>query len=147
MMVPSPSVHPIDPASLCGKLTTHDSDTYIVLCLHCLHSFRSLTDLLRHRLLNHNILDPIPVGEGLPRVSKDGSWLVAGGDSEPPCTVPPSPQGISPGYPGMQRPAGMPTPSPPPNIHVPQFKSLGPNHQMQNQYQGFNQPPQSQPNR
>jgi hypothetical protein len=128
--------------NLCGTLTTHDPDTYIVVCLHCLHYFRSLTDLLRHRLLHHNILDTLPAGEGLARISKDGSWLVAGGDTEPPISSAPA---AVPDYnlplQGMRTPSGMPTPSPPPaqnNIHVPQFRSLDPHHQMQNpQYHGI----------
>ena len=132
--------------SLCGKLTTHDPDTYIVLCLYCLHYFRSLTDLHRYRLLNHNILDTITPGENLPRISKDGSWLVAGGDIEPQSPAQPAPQSLTHGVPGLRNPSsGMPTPSPPPppplppTIQVPQFRSLGPYHQIQNhQYHGFN---------
>ena len=141
---PSPA---FNPTTLCGKLTTHDPDTYIVLCLHCLHYFRSLTDLLRHRLMNHNILDNISPGEILPRISKDGSWLVAGGDSEPQNPIPPTPQLLPPPMahqPGIRGPHGMPTPSPPPpQIHVPQFRSLGPHHQMQSpQFNAYNPTPQ-----
>ena len=129
----------INSIELCGKLTTHDPDTYIVLCLHCLHYFRSLTDLHRHRLLNHNILDSTPLGESLPRVSKDGSWLVAGGDLEPQNLVEPTPRSLSP---GMHNPSlGMSIPSPP-HIQVPQFSSLGPHRQMQtSQYHGYSQIP------
>src|SRR5579859_5381358 len=136
-MAPSPAEHNINTSTLCGKLTTHDPDTYIVLCLHCLHYFRSLTDLLRHRLLNHNILDTLPVGESLPRISKDGSWLVAGGDTEPQTTSGPPPPPIPPGFPsGLRTPStggGIATPSPPPP-HIPQFRSMGPHHQLQNQF-------------
>jgi len=137
-------------SSLCGKLATHSTDTYIVLCLHCLHYFRSLTELLRHRLLNHNILDTVPPGETLPRVSKDGSWLVAGGDSEPQYPSLTNPTPFPPGHPIRQpASAGIPTPSPPPQgpIQAPQFRSLGPHHQMQNpQYFTYNPiPPQTRP--
>ena len=142
-MLPS-SQNPItDQTKLCGKLTTRDPDTYIVVCLHCLHYFRSLTDLLRHRLLNHNILDSLPVGESLPRISKDGSWLVAGGgDTEPQNPIAPTMPTQIPRIP-VRGPSGMPTPSPPPpNIHIPQFRSIGPHHQMQNsQYQAYNHSP------
>jgi hypothetical protein len=109
--MPQPSPPPssstlINPSNLAGKLTTHDPDTYIVVCLHCLHYFRSLTELLRHRLLNHNILDsavhPANTTGTLPRLSKDGSWLVAGGDSE---SSPVTPTTTT---------AGIHTPSPPP---------------------------------
>lgn len=143
-MLPSPPKKSINPSTLCGKLTTHDPGTYIVLCLHCLHYFRSLTDLLRHRLLNHNILDNVAVGENLPRISKDGSWLVAGGDVEPQVPVPPPQQGL---LPGMRTPSGVPTPSPPPpSIHIPQFRPSGPHHQMQSPQQfGYSQP--TPPNR
>lgn len=134
-MAPSPAEHTNNSSNLCGKLTTHDPDTYIVLCLHCLHYFRSLTDLLRHRLMNHNILDPVPMGANLPRVSKDGSWIVAGGDSEPPApSVAPPP--VPPAFAsGVRTPStgGIPTPSPPP-LHIPQLRSLGPHHQLQNQF-------------
>lgn len=145
---PQTQTRPNNQTSLCGKLTTHDPDTYIVLCLHCLNYFRSLTDLLRHRLLNHNILDPIQVGETLPRISKDGSYLVAGGDSEPsqvpsPAPIPPTPQVLPP---AMRIPSSsLPTPSPPPQtIHTPQFRSLGLYHQMQNQQYAYNQMPPAQ---
>ena len=134
----------IDSIELCGKLTTHDPDTYIVLCLHCLHYFRSLTDLLRHRLLNHNILDSTPARESLPRVSKDESWLVAGGDLEPQNSAHPVPRSLSS---GMRNPSlGNPIPSPPP-IQAPGFRSVGPHHPMQNsQYHGYSQiPPQKRP--
>jgi hypothetical protein len=143
-MATSPQNRGFNPETLCGKLTTHDPDTYIVLCLHCLHYFRSLTDLLRHRLMNHNILDNISPGESLPRVGKDGSWLVAGGDTEPQNPIPPTPQLLPPTIaPGLRGPHGMPTPSPPPPpIHVPQFRSLGPHHQMQNpQFHAYNPTP------
>lgn len=126
---------------LCGKLTTHDPDTYIVLCLHCLHYFRSLTDLLRHRLLNHNILDSTPVGENLPRVSNDGSWLVAGGAFEPRISIQPPPRTLSP---GIHNPSsGIPIPSPPrlPN-HIPQTRLLSPHYRVQNsQYHEYNKIP------
>lgn len=134
-MAASPPEHAINTSTLCGKLTTHDPDTYIVLCLHCLHYFRSLTDLLRHRLMSHNILDALSPGEILPRISKDGSWLVAGGDCEPQTpSVPPAP--IPQTFPsGVRIPfsGGVATPSPP-SPHVPQFRSMGPHHQLQNQF-------------
>src|SRR5271155_6021304 len=95
-MAQSPERQLISAPPLVGKLATHDPDTYIIVCLHCLHYFRSLTDLLRHRLMNHNILDNISPGESLPRVSKDGSWLVAGGDTEPQNPIPPTPQLLPP---------------------------------------------------
>src|SRR5215471_1431669 len=126
---------------LCGKVTTHDPGTYIVLCLHCLHYFRSLTDLLRHRLLNHNILDSTPFEESLPRVSKDGSWLVAGGDIEPRISIQSTPQSLSP---GMRNPLSeIPTPSPPlPPTHAPQIRLLGPNYPVHNlQYHEYNKVP------
>jgi len=148
-MAASPQHKSFKPETLCGKLTTHDPDTYIVLCLHCLHYFRSLTDLLRHRLMNHNILDNISPGESLPRISKDGSWLVAGGDIEPQNPILPTPQLLPPPpAPGLRGPHGMPTPSPPPPpIHVPQFRSLGPHHQTQNpQFHPYNPtPPPTRP--
>jgi len=145
--------------NLPGKLTTNDPDTYIVVCLHCLNYFRSLPELLRHRLLNHNILDNVATGETLPRVSKDGSWLVAGGGSDPPNTyIPtqpmPTPSTAPPLPSGIRTPSGaggMPTPSPPPlPIQVPQFRSLGPHHHMQasfNQFQNYSAtpPPQNRP--
>lgn len=137
-MVASSQRPVINSIELCGKLTTHDSDTYIVLCLHCLHYFRSLKELLRHRLLNHNILDSIPVGESLPRASKDGSWLVAGGDFEPQIPVQPSLTSLSP---GIRNPSLGISSSPPP-IQVPRIRSLGPHHPIENsQYHGYDQIP------
>lgn len=150
----TPSPQPPSPAvmNLPGKLTTHDPDTYIVVCLHCLHYFRSLTELLRHRLLNHNILDNVSPGEMLPRVSKDGTWLVTGGDTELNNIMPPPVQSTSSVPTGLRAPPNVfPTPSPPPHtIHVPQSRSLVPHHQLQSslpQYQHYSSTPPPPANR
>lgn len=140
--MPPPQGQTIDPSVLCGKLTTHDPDTYIVVCLRCLHYFRSLTELHRHRLLNHSIADNVPTGETLPRISKDGSWLVAGGDNEPRSPIMSTPPALTPSL-SMRAPSELPTPSPPPpTIHDARFRSPGPHHQMQTpQHYGYNMPP------
>ena len=134
-MAQSPERQPTSTPPLVGKLATHDPDTYIIVCLHCLHYFRSLTDLLRHRLLNHNILDNVAPGESLPRISSDGSWLVTGGDSEPQNMAQPpqqAPLNINPIRNTMPTPSPPPPPSgslpPPPTsaFHQSQFRPMLP---------------------
>jgi hypothetical protein len=112
---------------LAGKLSTSDPETYIVVCLHCLHYFRSLPELSRHRLLNHSILDP---NESLPRQSNDGSWLVAGGDTEVTPPVAPQPQVVL----AAQQPSAVQMSFGPQQIvHPSQFRSQGPHYLLQSQ--------------